>query len=405
VSEARISSPDHVQVWDISLAQLRLLGNTAATAVDWACRGLTRNQAAVLAEVWERGGHLAGQEEDLFAPRVNYDTFLNAMRRVQVSMQEFLAGPPGARTGFVVEAASASGVGSKLSDWNVVFAVDHRAPADGDIARWSVRLGLLYGQPFLEYLLSQQVGGRALTVRVQPSSGRGHPMSYVRWIELGKRSAAERQRVQRLDAAELDPIVLVSNNWDTRMLVDSVIAQLIEWHYRVANRDHSRNCPRPGDDALDWWARWARKAAHNNEIGLEEAITIAKRSVRPATPAGHHAYWRQSLKPRTRTPLLEQACGMLGISRSTAYEWLKHSGRRPNEFTTPNELVSILRSHAPQRRLTTDQRQLIDALIETGMKPETARKREYRTRHLPEQQRRERLLRPVHARPGPNERT
>jgi hypothetical protein len=396
VNDSLISCPDHVQVWDISLAQLRVFGNTAAAAVDWARHGLTGAQAAVLAELWERGGELAGREEDLFAPRVEYDDFLGAMGRLRGAMQNFLAGPPGQPTGFIVEAVSAAGVGPTLSDWDVVFAVDHHyAPSDGGLARWSVRLGLLLGQPFLEYLIRQEIGGRPLIVRAQPSSGHGHPMAYVRWVSIVNRSAAERRRIHGLDAAELDPIVLVSNDWKAERLTDSVIAQLIEWHFRVVDDGNAAgvNCPRPGDDALAWWVGWARRAARNDEIGLAEAITVAKRSVRPATPAGHRAYWRRSLKPRARMPLLEQACGILGIGRSTAYERLKRSGRRASEFTSAAELVNTLRNHAPGRWLAADQRELIAALVENGMKPETARKLEYRTRHLSEQQRTARLQR------------
>jgi hypothetical protein len=253
-TDALISCSDHVQVWDISLPELRICGETAATAVAWACRGLTPAQEAVLAEVWERGGQLSGQEPDVFAPGVAYDAFLAAMGRLRAAMQDFLAGSPGLRTGFVVEAVTPSGINGKLSDWNVTFTADHRqAQADSELARWSVRLGLLHGQPFLEYLLRQEVGGKPLTVRVQPSSGSGHPMSYVRWFALGHRSASERQRIQGLDATELDPIVFVNNDWNADKLVASTVAQVIEWHYRVTEASDPANvkCPRPTADALE----------------------------------------------------------------------------------------------------------------------------------------------------------
>jgi hypothetical protein len=111
---------------------------------------------------------------------------------------------------------------------------------------------------------------------------------------------------------------------------------------------------------------------------------IAKRSMRPATPAGHHAYWQQSLKPRARTSRLEHACGVLGIARSTAYERLIRAGRRADEFTSLTALVTTLSDNAPRsRQLTPDQRELIDALVENGMNRGTARKLEYRTATSP----------------------
>ena len=62
-------------------------------------------------------------------------------------------------------------------------------------------------------------------------------------------------------------------------------------------------------------------------------------------------------------------------------------------LTSLNELTNCLRDQAPKRGLADDQRQLIDALVANGMKRDSARKLELRTRRLPEQQRQERLLR------------
>jgi hypothetical protein len=369
--------PDDVQVRDIGLEQLQAFGWTAAAAVRWACYGgLTPAQEKVLTDAWEFSDRLAQQWTDWRPP---YE-----------EMRRFLAGPAAHRTGFNVDAVA---MGSAY--WRVDFWVSGGVPSvgDGRLLRWWVRLGRLAGQRFLEYLITADIDGRPLTVRVQPSRGRGHPMSYPWHLEFAKRRADEREQLQAIDVAELDPIVLMDNRWPPRFLAESLMAQLIDWHFRVRDQATAAgiNCPALDGEALAWWIAWLQKISRNPDIGLFEAIAIAKRTVRPATPAGHHKYWRKSLRRRSEKQL-QQACGLLGISRSAAYARLKRCGRHARDFESNAQLTEFLRNQAPTRRLADDQRELIDALIENGMKPETARKQEYRLRHLPEPERQKRLL-------------
>jgi hypothetical protein len=375
-ANALISCPDHVQAWDISLEELSALGSAAADAVRWSCHGgLTPAQDAVFAQVWEFADRLAQEWKDWRPP--------------YAEMKRFLAGSAGSRTGFEITALQWS-----PWSWQVEFWVsgDGGLLADRGHLQWRLRLGRL-AAPFLEYLLSANIEGRPLTVRVQPSHDRGHPMSYPWFLEVARRRAEQRRELQAMDAAELDPIVLIDNDWEPRFLAGSVMTQLIDWHFRIRdNADANRiNCPSPDGAALEWWLEWVRKASRNRDVGLPEALTVAKRSVRPATPAAHHKYWRQSLRSRSRAQI-EQACGLLGISRSAAYARLQRRGRRARDFESVTQLTEFLRNQSPPRRIATVDHELIDALIANGMKPETARKHEYRLRSLPQAERTKRLL-------------
>jgi hypothetical protein len=378
-TNAPITYLDNVQVWDIGLEQLAAYGWTAAAAVQWGCRGLTRVQEAVLTDVWDFAAQLSHKRQDwLLRPD---------------QMHALLAGRDGRRTGFELLSHQQSSV-----HWSIEFSVSAglRAVGDGRLLPCTLRLGVFCTQPFIEYLITDNVGGKPLTLHVQPSPEGGHPLSYTWSLKASRGRKQERQRLQEFDAAELEPIALIDNAWKPRPLAESVMAQLIDWHFRITDRHTSvsLNCPSPAPDALQWWIAWATKVSGNPDVGYQEALTVAQRSVRPPTPAGHHRYWRESLRPRSRTRI-DQACSMLGISRSTAYNRLQRSGKRAREFTSVNDLNDFLRSQEPRRRLAADQHSIIEALVASGLTQEAARKREYRTRHLPDQQRRERLLKAV----------
>ena len=155
----------------------------------------------------------------------------------------------------------------------------------------------------------------------------------------------------------------------------------------------SRTVPPPGADAVSWWVGWVQTAARDSEdVGFAEAVAVAKRSVRPAHPAGHRKYWRDSLRRRGDGPV-DQACTISGISRSAAYQRLKQHGRQASEFDSTNDLVEFLRNTEPTRRLPQKRRELIDLLSAAGMKPETARKFEQRIRPLPENEQHARVTR------------
>jgi hypothetical protein len=377
---ANASIHEHeVQVGDIGLEQLQEVGATAAAAVHWSCRGMTSAQEAVLWKVWEFADQLAQKWADRRPP---FD-----------EMSRFLAGPPGKPTGLHL-----LGLRWGSGHWSAeLFVSSGIRPVGGERSlRWTMRLGATVGQPFVEYLITASVGGKRLTVYAHPSRDGGHLLSYTWSLRLARGRKDERERLQSYDADELEPIVLIDNSWEPLALAESVMAQLIDWHYRVANepRPANHNCPPPAADALEWWLEWLRKISRNPDVGLEQALPVAKRTVRPPTPSAHCMFWRESLKRRSHG-LIDQACGLLGISRTTAYTRLRKAERRACDFKSVNQLVDFLRSQAPTRRLPDDERRLIDSLIENGMKPDAARKYTYRARNLPEGERRARLLRTV----------
>jgi hypothetical protein len=371
-----ITHPDEVQVWDIRLEVLQAFGWSAAAAVAWAVDGLTPAQAAVLPRIWEFTAELERTWTD-WRPPFN-------------ELHDFLSGPPGARTCLELDTLTWS-----PGYWSGEFSVDqlHWPVTAARLLPMKVRLGVCAGTRFMEYLLTDTSSPGHLTVHVQPSSAGGHPLSYTWSIRAAKGHRTERQRLQRFDAAEPAPIVLIDQSWSARPLAESVMAQIIDWHFRVARglATTEANFSSPAADAIEWWIHWLGRVSNNDEVGFDDALAIARRSVRPATPSEHHTYWRESLRPRSHTAI-DRACGMLGISRSTAYTWLRQAGLRAGDFDSTAALVNALRREAPRRRLTAEQRNVVSALVESGMSFEAARKLERRTRALPEQQRHERLL-------------
>jgi hypothetical protein len=172
------------------------------------------------------------------------------------------------------------------------------------------------------------------------------------------------------------------------------MAQLVDWIIRVQGK---RDVPTLADDALVWWHDWVERAARRRPgtLSLGEGYEVAPRSVRPATPAGHRVYWRESLRPHSNS-LVNEASAELGISRTTIFNRLRQGQRHLDDFGAADDpfklLIRYLQEQAPAGKLEPERRQIVDTLIEEGMKPDSARKLERRSRNLPEAQQQERLL-------------
>lgn len=117
--------------------------------------------------------------------------------------------------------------------------------------------------------------------------------------------------------------------------------------------------------------------------------------MRPATPAGHRVYWRESLRPHSDS-LVKEASAQLRFSRTTIYNRLRQGQRHLADFGAAGDplrlLIQYLQEQAPAGKLAPERRQVVNTLIESGMKSDSARKLERRVRNLPKDQQSERLL-------------
>jgi hypothetical protein len=257
-------------------------------------------------------------------------------------------------------------------------------------------------------------GGLPLQAEVRPT---GRPSGEA------ARTSPKRGRAHRGEASAV-PVVVVDPTWSDGRLRDSVMAQLVE------------GCVRPGtgipgrrdavvelaSDALAWWSRWANPGKGQDEAArLSAAYEVAERSPSPSTPAGHRAYLTKSLKrgwsqayrgmvtpelgpsgfrlvredERVRSPAeLNEATRILGIARSTAYARLHRGGRTVQEFLQGPDaldaLVDFLSAQAPAR-IPERSIVILATLRAAGMKENSARRLERRTRDLAPQERLRRI--------------
>jgi hypothetical protein len=176
----------------------------------------------------------------------------------------------------------------------------------------------------------------------------------------------------------------------------------VEWLLRVGSEPITlpngasveQPTPTLTPDAYRCWQQWLSRVGRGGQPELGQAFEIARRSVRPPSPAAHHRYWRQSLPPRADA-LVARAARTAGIATSTAYKRLRHGGKRPADFHTsanPEQtLAHYLTEQAPDWQLDEHRRRITQTLIEIGMRPETARKFERRLRPLPEHEQQRRI--------------
>ena len=215
----------------------------------------------------------------------------------------------------------------------------------------------------------------------------------------GQTKAELRTILQSVSAHARYPIVVVDPDWRGTAVRDSVMAQLVEWLLR-AQQFPDAAVPSLTADALSWWKSWAlplsRAAQERDGVSLAELYEIALRSVQPDHPARHRTYWKKSLRARGDGPdFVKDAACAAGMSRSSAYELLRKGGRSAAEFRSRDdpvqELARWLVANRPERGLAKGQRDTLQALIDAGMTPNSARRAERRTRALPENERHRRL--------------
>jgi len=197
-----------------------------------------------------------------------------------------------------------------------------------------------------------------------------------------------RRNAQGVDALSRYVTVTIDPAWKDTHIQESVMAQVAEWFTRVDGSPHAR-MPDLAPDIYEWWECWAwnvAPAAPRHERSLANLFEIAKRSVRPASAAGHRLYWKKSL-PLRSDDLLVRAAAEAGIGRGTAYKRLRTGGRHLRDFLDRDDplssLVEYLMMRAPTSRLPDGRKSLISLLQQSGMKAEAARKLERRIRHLP----------------------
>ena len=226
------------------------------------------------------------------------------------------------------------------------------------------------GAPFGEVILTWPAAGLPAVLRALPRSTRADAL----------------RAFLALDLYSPGPIVAVDGTWRPGALRAAVLAGLCAWALRTGW--WTLDAP-----AYDWFAEWARRAGRSpDELDPAEVYEIAQRGVRPGSPAGHRAYWRQTVRP-TRGPDRMRAaldlCTNRGqpLGRSAAYERLRRGGVHVRDFATPTALAAWLSQNAPsppKPALPDARRDVRDQLLDLGWTPAGARKFEYRLRPLPQ---------------------
>jgi len=211
-----------------------------------------------------------------------------------------------------------------------------------------------------------------------------------------------RRLLQSLDALTRGSAVAVDFDWAPPLVRDSVMAQIAEWHVRIDGSEYARGGPMLTDDAYQWWCRWARRVARQRDdaVAPGDVFGVAKRSVRPASAAGHHRYWKKSLEAHRADDVVQQVATMLGISRRTVFNRLRKGERRLAEFYGEADAARALYDWLADRpsnanRISDDRRAVIESLEAAGVSHEAARKLERRTRGLPPEVQRNRLQRAI----------
>jgi hypothetical protein len=207
-----------------------------------------------------------------------------------------------------------------------------------------------------------------------------------------------RAMMQGIDTLTRGVVVTIDPNWRDEGLRATVMAQIVEWCFRVSKHSEAFGLPLPAQDAIDWWQDWAvrvvRRGRDADHPDVGDLYQIAARSVRPARAAGHRLFWKKSLAALHSESLLRQAAGAADISLRTAYNRLRQGGRQTSDFLGAvdplGELTDFLRRQAPARCLAVERHTLLEVLESAGWNKEAARKLERRLRTLPpdEQERR-----------------
>ena len=219
-----------------------------------------------------------------------------------------------------------------------------------------------------------------------------------------------RDVVRSADALGASPQVAIDPAWSDRNLRETVMAQVCEWVLRS---------PRQGaelaSDAVDWYARWASRAA-GREVGAGELYEFVRGgeahpgALPPDSPGGHRAYYRKSL--RSQEGRVAEAARRVGLSRRQAYRRLVATGRRLDEFESIQAVVASLISNAPKK--TGARRELVERLVQRRLQRtpahrqateqrrahEWARKLERRTRSLPPEEQNQRIIRALRRQAG-----
>jgi hypothetical protein len=175
------------------------------------------------------------------------------------------------------------------------------------------------------------------------------------------------------------------------------MAQMAEWLVRIEGSKYS-TAPALAEDAYQWWCGWARRIARRgvDAVTPTDVFTIAKRSIRPASAAGHHRYWQRSLAEHPADDIVQQVATMLAISRRTVFNRLRRAKKMLAEFyrepDAARALYDFLKETPPNtHRLSDARRAAIESLQEAGLSSEAARKLERRTHELPPAEQHRRL--------------
>lgn len=244
-----------------------------------------------------------------------------------------------------------------------------------------------------------------LSVRV--NTGDDNPLfqRLLKSRETGTTRAEMRRLLQSLDSLTRGLEVVVDFGWKPSFVRDSVMAQVAEWHERIHGLEHARGAPTLTDDAYRWWFQWVRRVARQGENAVTptDVFMVAKRSIRPASAAGHHRYWKKSLQAHRADDVAQRIATMLGISRRTVFNRLHKGEKRLEEFYSEPDAARALYDWLTDRpsnakRISDDRRAVLESLQAAGVSFEAARKLERRTRALPPEVQRKRLQKAIERR-------
>ena len=227
--------------------------------------------------------------------------------------------------------------------------------------------------------------------------GLGLGPEMVRRLRSVNKPRREAKRLlQGVEGVARYPTLRIDPNWSPRDNCDATMAQLAEWLLRrTAVRD--RGLPALDEDALAWFHRWASGAARRtggDPPTVGDLFELVGRTLPPDSPAGQRLFYRKSLGPRGERDAAKEAAARLGIGRSTLYAWLRAEGRTASEVREASDSVAALVHFGRGRksaRLNPRDREVVDVLISAGMKDNSARRAERRTRDLPPEDRARRL--------------
>ncbi len=256
-------------------------------------------------------------------------------------------------------------------------------------------------QPTIQVCIEAWIVDVLLLVWLRPQRGNSdseeRPAPDVLAILKQSHTRSERAKIraafQGLDALTRGVVIAIDPNWSDGTLRSTVQAQLIEWCLRVHGDPHRARIPDLDDDVINWWRDWAARLARRNsdddKPDAAEMYEVARRTLRPSHPAAHRKYWHKWLAPRSER-LVRDAAGQTGVSVRTIYSRMRKAGLHTRDFAERehplSELVVFLRGGSSVRSIPDQRRTIRDALIESGMNSEAARKFERRIRELPSEE-------------------